>query len=97
MRSLTRLQSLSRSNNHWIGVGGLVHINGAGLQRIEIGAVRIIAVANPNHPLAQAGHAAGLHSQLNEPTISISRMPCDIYWPLLPLSIQSKLELAPVV
>jgi DNA-binding transcriptional LysR family regulator len=61
VQALEGVERIVRNNNGWIGVGGLVHMDGAGLQRIEIGAVRIIAVANPNHPLAQAGHASGLH------------------------------------
>jgi DNA-binding transcriptional LysR family regulator len=62
------VERVVRSDDAWIGVGGLVHMGVTGLQRIQIGAVRIIPVAAPNHPLARAGDSshsrAGDHLQL---------------------------------
>jgi DNA-binding transcriptional LysR family regulator len=45
-----------RSDTADIGIGGL-HIEGEGLQRIQLARVLLIPVAAPGHPLAHAGRA----------------------------------------
>jgi DNA-binding transcriptional LysR family regulator len=51
-----------------IGIGSVLHMQGEGLQRIQFGAVRLIPVAAPEHPLALASRvmlgAAREHLQL---------------------------------
>ena len=63
VQALEGVERVVRSGNAWIGVGGLLHIDSTGLQRIEIGAVRIIPVAGPSHPLALAGHTSRLRAR----------------------------------
>jgi DNA-binding transcriptional LysR family regulator len=55
VRPLEGVERVVRNGEGWIGVGSLIHMNSAGLQVIQIGAVRLIAVAAPSHPLASAG------------------------------------------
>jgi DNA-binding transcriptional LysR family regulator len=55
VRPLEGVERVVRDGDAWIGVGSLIHMNSAGLQVIQIGAVRLIPVAAPNHPLALAG------------------------------------------
>ena len=54
VRALEGVEKVVRSGDAWIGVGGLLHIDGSGLQRVQIGAIQIIPVAAPHHPLALA-------------------------------------------
>src|SRR5713101_5146496 len=63
VQALEGVERVVRNSKAWIGVGGLLHIDSTGLQRIEIGAVRIIPVATPNHPLALAGHTSRLRAR----------------------------------
>jgi DNA-binding transcriptional LysR family regulator len=55
VRPLEGVERVVRDGDAWIGVGSLIHMDSAGLQVIQIGAVRLIPVAAPNHPLALAG------------------------------------------
>ena len=55
VRALEGVEKVVRNGDAWIGVGGLLHIDSTGLRRIQIGAVQLIPVAAPNHPLALAG------------------------------------------
>ena len=55
VQSLDGVERVVRNGDAWIGVGGLIHMNSAGLQVIQIGGVQIIPVAAPTHPLASAG------------------------------------------
>jgi DNA-binding transcriptional LysR family regulator len=55
VQALEGVERLVRNGNAWIGVGGLLHMDITGLQRIETGAVRLIPVAAPNHLLALSG------------------------------------------
>jgi len=47
-----------RGGDGWIGVGGIVHMDITGLQVTQIGGIRIIPVAAPDHPLALAGRTS---------------------------------------
>jgi DNA-binding transcriptional LysR family regulator len=58
VRPLEGVERVVRSGDGWIGVGSQIHVDTAGLQLIQIGAVRLIPVAAPNHPLASAGDAS---------------------------------------
>ncbi len=51
------IERLVRSGDWGIGVGGLIHMESQGLQRAELGAVRLIPVAAASHPLALSGAA----------------------------------------
>ena len=51
---LESVERLVRGGEWTIGVGGMLHILGRGVQRIGLGAVRIIPVAAAHHPLASA-------------------------------------------
>jgi DNA-binding transcriptional LysR family regulator len=55
VRPLEGVERVVRNGDAWIGVGSLIHMNSAGLQVVQIGAVRLIPVAAPSHPLALAG------------------------------------------
>src|SRR5258708_36109673 len=55
VQPLDGVERVVRDGDAWIGVGGMAHMNNAGLQVIQIGGVRIIPVATPDHPLASAG------------------------------------------
>ena len=55
VQPLDGVERVVRNGDAWIGVGGLIHMNSAGLQVIQIGGVQIIPVAAPTHPLASAG------------------------------------------
>jgi DNA-binding transcriptional LysR family regulator len=54
---LESVDRLVRGGDWTIGIGGLFHIDSRGLQRVDLGAVRLIPVAVPSHPLASAGPA----------------------------------------
>jgi DNA-binding transcriptional LysR family regulator len=55
VQTLEGVERVVRNGDAWIGVGGLLHMDGTGLRRIQIGGVPFIPVAAPNHPLALAG------------------------------------------
>ena len=55
VQTLGGVERLIRNGDAGIGIGGLLHMDSAGLQRIQIGGVPIIPVAAPSHPLALAG------------------------------------------
>jgi DNA-binding transcriptional LysR family regulator len=55
VQPLQGVERVVRNGDAWIGVGGLVHMDNTGLQVVQIGGVRIIPVAAPDHPLASAG------------------------------------------
>jgi DNA-binding transcriptional LysR family regulator len=55
VQPLDGVERVVRNGDAWIGVGGSMHTDNTGLQVIQIGAVRIIPVAAPNHPLVLAG------------------------------------------
>jgi DNA-binding transcriptional LysR family regulator len=55
VQALGGVERLIRNGDAGIGIGGLLHIDGTGLQRIEIGGVTLIPVAAASHPLAAAG------------------------------------------
>ncbi|MGX5721684.1 LysR family transcriptional regulator [Shinella zoogloeoides] len=62
------VERVVRNGDPWIGVGGVLHIDMTGLKRVQIGAVQIIPVAAPDHPLALADNkspsSASEHVQL---------------------------------
>lgn len=62
------VERVVRNGDPWIGVGGVLHIDMTGLKRVQIGAVQIIPVAAPDHPLALADNkspsSASDHVQL---------------------------------
>ena len=60
VRTLGGVEKAVRNGDADIGVGGLLHVGGAGLRRIDIGAIWMIPVAAPNHPLALPGNASPL-------------------------------------
>jgi DNA-binding transcriptional LysR family regulator len=55
VQALGGVERLIRNGDAGIGVGGLMHMDGTGLRRVEIGGVTLIPVAASNHPLARAG------------------------------------------
>ena len=55
VQALGGVERLIRSGDAGIGIGGLLHMDSAGLRRIEIGGVTLIPVAASSHPLALAG------------------------------------------
>ena len=54
VQALGGVERLLRNGDAGIGVGGLMHMDSTGLQRIEIGGVTLIPVAAFSHPLARA-------------------------------------------
>jgi len=60
VRTLGGVERAVRDGDADIGVGGLLHVGSAGLRRIDIGAIWMIPVAAPNHPLALPGNASPL-------------------------------------
>ncbi|MDB5600717.1 MAG: DNA-binding transcriptional regulator, LysR family [Xanthobacteraceae bacterium] len=52
-----------RNGDAGIGVGGFLHMDSTGLQRIQIGGVLLIPVAAPNHPLALVGGTSSSRSR----------------------------------
>jgi DNA-binding transcriptional LysR family regulator len=56
------VERLVRSGDANIGIGGFVHIDSTGLQRIDIGGIPIIPVAAPSHPLALASDTSSRHA-----------------------------------
>jgi DNA-binding transcriptional LysR family regulator len=55
MQPLGGVKRVVRNGDAWIGVGGPLYMDNTGLEVIQIGSVRMIPVAAPNHPLALAG------------------------------------------
>jgi DNA-binding transcriptional LysR family regulator len=55
VQALGGVERLIRSGDAGFGIGGLMHMDGTGLQRIEIGGVTLIPVAASSHPLARVG------------------------------------------
>jgi DNA-binding transcriptional LysR family regulator len=55
VQPLEGVERVVRNGDAWIGAGGIIHMNNAGLQLFQIGGVPIIPVASPNHPLVSAG------------------------------------------
>lgn len=51
------VERLLRAGTADIGIGGVLHMSGEGLQRIELEGVRLIPVAASDHPLAIASRA----------------------------------------
>ena len=60
VRTLGGVERAVRNGDADIGIGGLLHVGGAGLRRIDIGVVWMIPVAAPNHPLALPGNVSPL-------------------------------------
>jgi DNA-binding transcriptional LysR family regulator len=58
VQPLEAIERIVRNGDAWIGVGGVAHMDISGLQLFQIGAVQIIPVAAPNHPLVSAGGAS---------------------------------------
>jgi DNA-binding transcriptional LysR family regulator len=56
------VERLIRSGDAKIGIGGFVHIDSTGLQRIDLGGLPIIPVAAPSHPLASASDTSSRHA-----------------------------------
>lgn len=46
------VERVIRNGDADIGVGGITHMDGTGLQRIHIGGIQFVRVAAPGHPLA---------------------------------------------
>jgi DNA-binding transcriptional LysR family regulator len=63
VQALEGVERIVLNGDAWIGVGGLLHTAGADLERIQIGAVRIIPVAAPSHPLALGGKGSTLRTR----------------------------------
>jgi DNA-binding transcriptional LysR family regulator len=55
VQPLEGVERVVRNGEAWIGVGSVMHTDSSGLQVVQIGGVRIIPVAAPDHPLASAG------------------------------------------
>ena len=53
--ALGNVERLIRSGAWTLGIGGALHLGTHGLQRIDLGPVRMIPVAAAGHPLAEAG------------------------------------------
>jgi DNA-binding transcriptional LysR family regulator len=69
VQPLEGVERVVRNGDAWIGVGGAIHMNTTGLELMsQIGAVELIPVAAPHHPLALSGDTsasrAGEHLQL---------------------------------
>jgi DNA-binding transcriptional LysR family regulator len=58
VQPLEAIERIVRNGDAWIGVSGIPHMDISGLQLFQIGAVQIIPVAAPNHPLVSAGGAS---------------------------------------
>jgi DNA-binding transcriptional LysR family regulator len=58
VQTLGGVERVIRNGDADIGVGGLLHMDGTGLRRIQIGGVTFIPVAAAGHPLALAGDAS---------------------------------------
>jgi DNA-binding transcriptional LysR family regulator len=55
VQTLGGVERVIRTGDAAIGVGGVLHMDGTGLRRIQIGGVPFVPVAAPSHPLALAG------------------------------------------
>jgi DNA-binding transcriptional LysR family regulator len=55
VQTLGGVERLIRSGDAGIGIGGVLHMDSTGLQRLQIGGVPMIPVAAPSHPLALGG------------------------------------------
>jgi DNA-binding transcriptional LysR family regulator len=55
VQALNGVERVIRNGDAVIGIGGVLHMDSAGLRRIEIGGVTLIPVAASSHPLALAG------------------------------------------
>jgi DNA-binding transcriptional LysR family regulator len=62
VETLGGVERAVRNGHARIGVGSQVHMDMTGFRRIDIVGVRIIPVAAPSHPLAQANEAAPLQA-----------------------------------
>jgi DNA-binding transcriptional LysR family regulator len=62
VQTLGGVERVIRNGDAGIGIGGLLHIDGTGLRRIEIGGVTLIPVAASSHPLALAGDNSALRA-----------------------------------
>jgi DNA-binding transcriptional LysR family regulator len=60
VRTLGGVERAVRNGDADIGVGGLLHVDSAGLRRIDIGVIWMVPVAAPNHPLALPSDASPL-------------------------------------
>jgi len=58
VQTLGGVERAIRNGDADIGVGGVLHMDGTGLRRIQIGGVTMVPVAAPGHPLALAGDAS---------------------------------------
>ena len=58
VETLGGVERMVRNGHARIGVGSFLHMDMTGFRRIDIEGVRIIPVAAPSHPLAQASEAA---------------------------------------
>jgi DNA-binding transcriptional LysR family regulator len=58
VQTLGGVERVLRIGDADIGVGGVLHMDGTGLRRIQIGGVTMVPVAAPGHPLALAGDAS---------------------------------------
>jgi DNA-binding transcriptional LysR family regulator len=58
VQTLGGVERVVRNGHARIGVGSQMHMNMTGFRRIDIEGVRVIPVAAPGHPLAQASGAA---------------------------------------
>ena len=65
-----------RNGDADIGVGGITHMDGTGLQRIQIGGIQFVPVAAPGHPLALAGDASPART-LDHVQLVLSDRPAD--------------------
>ena len=57
IEALGAIERSLRSGAADIGIGSLLHMEGEGLQRIQLAAIRLMPVAAPDHPLAIVGGA----------------------------------------
>ena len=62
VQTLGGVERAVRNGHAGIGVGSQLHMDMTGFRRIDIESVRMIPVAAPSHPLAQAGEAAPLQA-----------------------------------